>query len=404
MLITVQKYGGTSVGSPEKIQHVADRVIQAYHKTKHVVVVVSAMGSTTDVLIGLAKQLSLVPDPREYDALISTGENVSAALLSMALIQKGFPAISLTGAQAGILTESIHMRAKILTVDPSRIHDELSKERIVVVTGFQGVNILGEVTTIGRGGSDTSAVVLAAALNAQSCEIFTDVEGIYTTDPREVSLAKKIPEISYDEMLELASLGAGVLHPRAVECGKQHGVHIHVRSTFKPDQGSWVKETNMEVSKPVTGITASEEQVILSILNLSHTPGVAGQVFQALADAGINVDMIVQSVENGSQNHISFSVHEDDVIKAKMVSEKMAELLGANQVVLDEDVSKISIVGVGMISRPGIAAKMFSTLGNLGINIKRITTSEIKISCAISRKDTKKALETLHHVFDLDRS
>jgi len=403
MLITVQKYGGTSVGSPEKIQHVADRVIHAYHKTKRVVVVVSAMGSATDVLIGLAKQLSLVPDPREYDALISTGENVSAALLSMALIQKGFSAISLTGAQAGILTESTHMRAKILTVDPSRIHDELSKDRIVVVTGFQGVNTLGEVTTIGRGGSDTSAVVLAAALNAKNCEIFTDVEGIYTTDPREVSLARKIPEISYDEMLELASLGAGVLHPRAVECGKQHGVHIHVRSTFKPDQGSWVKETNMEVSKPVTGITASEEQVILSILNLSHTPGVAGQVFQALADAGINVDMIVQSVENGSQNHISFSVHEEDVLKAKMVSEKMAALLGSNQVVLDEDVSKISIVGVGMISRPGIAAKMFSTLGNLGINIKRITTSEIKISCAISRKDTKKALETLHHVFDLDR-
>ena len=403
MLITVQKYGGTSVGSPEKIQNVADRVIQAYHKTKRVVVVVSAMGNTTDVLIGFAKQLSLVPDPREYDALISTGENVSAALLSMALIQKGFPAISLTGAQAGILTENVHMRAKILMVNPSRIHDELNQDRIVVITGFQGVNMLGDVTTIGRGGSDTSAVVLAAALNAPSCEIFTDVDGIYTTDPREVPLARKIPEISYDEMLELASLGAGVLHPRAVECGKQHGVHIHVRSTFKPDQGSFVKETNMEVSKPVTGITASEEQVILSILNLSHTPGVAGQVFQALADAGINVDMIVQSVENGSQNHISFSVHEDDVLKAKMVSEKMAELLGANQVVLDEDVSKISIVGVGMISRPGIAAKMFSTLGNLGINIKRITTSEIKISCAISRKDTKKALETLHHVFDLDR-
>lgn len=403
MLITVQKYGGTSVGSPEKIQNVADRVIQAYHKTKRVVVVVSAMGNTTDVLIGFAKQLSLVPDPREYDALISTGENVSAALLSMALIQKGFPAISLTGAQAGILTENVHMRAKILMVNPSRIHDELNQDRIVVITGFQGVNMLGDVTTIGRGGSDTSAVVLAAALNAPSCEIFTDVDGIYTTDPREVPLARKIPEISYDEMLELASLGAGVLHPRAVECGKQHGVHIHVRSTFKPDQGSFVKETNMEVSKPVTGITASEEQVILSILNLSHTPGVAGQVFQALADAGINVDMIVQSVENGSQNHISFSVHEDDVLKAKMVSEKMAELLGSNQVVLDEDVSKISIVGVGMISRPGIAAKMFSTLGNLGINIKRITTSEIKISCAISRKDTKKALETLHHVFDLDR-
>lgn len=403
MLITVQKYGGTSVGSPEKIQNVADRVIQAYHKTKRVVVVVSAMGNTTDVLIGFAKQLSLVPDPREYDALISTGENVSAALLSMALIQKGFPAISLTGAQAGILTENVHMRAKILMVNPSRIHDELNQDRIVVITGFQGVNMLGDVTTIGRGGSDTSAVVLAAALNAPSCEIFTDVDGIYTTDPREVPLARKIPEISYDEMLELASLGAGVLHPRAVECGKQHGVHIHVRSTFKPDQGSFVKETNMEVSKPVTGITASEEQVILSILNLSHTPGVAGQVFQALADAGINVDMIVQSVENGSQNHISFSVHEDDVLKAKMVSEKMAELLGSNQVVLDEDVSKISIVGVGMISRPGIAAKMFSTLGNLGINIKRITTSEIKISCAISRKDTKKALETLHHVFHLDR-
>jgi len=403
MRIIVQKYGGTSVGSPEKIKKVADRVIQAYQKVGHVVVVVSAMGDTTDVLIKLAKDISAQPHSREYDALISTGENVSAALLSMCLIEKGFSSISLTGSQAGILTEPYHTRAKILDVKTDRIRSELAKGKIVVVTGFQGVNQSADVTTIGRGGSDTSAVVLAAALGASECEIFTDVDGVYTTDPREVLDARKILEISYDEMLELASLGAGVLHPRAVECGKQHRVKIHVRSTFKSDEGSWVKELNsMEISRPVTGVTSSEEQVILSILDLSHTPGVAGKVFQSLAEAGINVDMIVQSVESGNRNNISFSVHQDDVVKAKQVSDNIASELGSATVIVDEDVAKISIVGVGMISRPGIAAKMFTTLGDLGINIKRITTSEIKISCAVSKKDAKKGLEALHQIFELN--
>lgn len=400
--IIVQKYGGTSVGSPERIKAVAKRVADTRRHCPNVVVVVSAMGDTTDDLIKLAKQISSNPHPREYDALISTGENVSAALLAMALHDMGFQAISLSGAQAGIVTEKIYSKAKILNIKPKRIHDELQAGKIVIVTGFQGINDSDDITTIGRGGSDTSAVALAAALNCPECEIYTDVDGIYTTDPRIVKSASKLKEISYDEMLDLASLGAKVLHPRAVECGKENHVVIHVRSSFKPDVGTLVKEAEeMEVNRPVTGMTLNEEEALVSIQKVPDQPGIAGRLFSKLSSASINVDMIIQSVEENQINNITFTVQRDDLSAAEKLTKEVAKELGAQGVRTDESISKLSIVGVGMISKPGVAAKMFSALGKAGINILLISTSEIKISCVIKQQDGRRALELLHEEFGL---
>lgn len=402
--ILVQKYGGTSVGSPERIKAVAKRVIDTLKHYSQVVVVVSAMGDTTDDLIKLAKDITSNPTPREYDALISTGENISAALVAMAIQEQGQKAISLTGAQAGIRTENLYSKAKILNVNPSRIQQELAQGKVVVVTGFQGVNDVQDVTTIGRGGSDTSAVVLAAALGAPVCEIYTDVDGVYTTDPRAVPTASKLKEISYDEMLELASLGAKVLHPRSVECAKENHIMIHVRSSFVLDAGTMVKEASpMEANKPVTGITLSEEEALISLNKISDTPGTASTLFTQLAQAAVNVDMIIQSAEENNKNTITYTVHEDDLNTAKTVTTSVAKELQAQSVTSDDSIAKISIVGVGMISKPGIAARMFSCLGKNGINIKLISTSEIKISCAISRTDAKKALSLLHTEFELDK-
>lgn len=323
----------------------------------------------------------------------------------MALIEKGHPAISLTGPQAGVKTENMHSRAKILNVDTTRLKKELALGKVVIVTGFQGFNDVNDVTTIGRGGFDTSAVVLAAALGSDECEIFTDVDGVYTTDPRKVKSARKLDSISYDEMLELASLGAGVLHPRSVECGKENNVVIHVRTSFDDSEGTRVKEVNtMEASKPVTGVTVNKDEAIISIISLPDTPGIAGKVFTRLAQKGINVDMIIQSVEQGDKNNISFSVNSDDLDQAKIVTEAIAQELGAVKVTSDDSIAKVSAVGVGMISKPGIAAKMFETLGNAGINILRITTSEIKISCAIPRDKAEQALNALHDAFELEKA
>lgn len=402
--ILVQKYGGTSVGSTERIKAVAKRVIASYEQGHHMVVVVSAMGKTTNALVALAKEIAPVPDSREYDALISTGENVSSALLAMCLIEMGYKAISLTGYQAGITTEPLHSKAKILNIDTQRIHKELSAGHIVIVTGFQGINANTDITTIGRGGSDTSAVALAASLKAAVCEIYTDVTGVFTTDPRKVDTAKKLDEISYEEMLELASLGAKVLHPRAVECGKENNVILHVRSSFSEEEGTMVKESgSMEINKPITGVTVNKEEVIISVLNVPDQPGIAGKLFHALAQAGINVDMIIQNVEHDKSNNISFSVHEDDCEKAESISKTVCSELGGSGIQTDKSIAKISAVGVGMISKPGIAAQMFDTLGRANINIKRISTSEIKISCAIDRDQALKALDVLHQEFQLDR-
>ena len=294
MEIAVKKFGGTSVGSAKRIQAIAERLV-SLHKTEKQVVVVSAMGDTTDHLITLCKEISSKPSPREFDALVSTGENVSAALLSMAIHELGVDAISLSGPQAGIKTESFYSKAKILDVRPERIYQELDQNKIVIVTGFQGLNEFNDITTIGRGGSDTSAVVLAAALKAKVCDIFTDVDGIYTTDPRVVKEAKKLQEVSYDEMLELASLGAKVLHPRAVECAKENNIILHVRSSFDNEKGTLVKEaSDMEVQKPVTGAAIIEEEAIISLLSVKDRPGIASVLFNKLAKENINVDMIVQ--------------------------------------------------------------------------------------------------------------
>lgn len=401
--ITVQKYGGTSVGSIERIKNVAKKIVKSYEKNKRVVAVVSAMGDTTDTLVSLAKGISDNPSPREYDALLSTGENVSASLLAMCLIEMGYKAISLTGYQAGITTEVLHSKAKILNINTDRIHQELEKDQIVIVTGFQGINNNGDVTTIGRGGSDTSAVAVAAALGMNECEIYTDVDGIYTTDPRKVKSAKKLTEISYDEMLELASLGAKVLHPRAVECGKENNVVLHVRSSFNDEEGTRVKESSeMEINKPVTGVTVNEDEAIISLVRVPDKPGTAGYIFNTLAKAGVNVDMIIQSVEKGENNNITFSIHRDDLAHAKEICEQIAKELDLLEIKTEDSIAKISAVGVGMISKPGIAAQMFDALGKEGINIKRITTSEIKISCAIDRDQARKALEVLHKEFELD--
>ncbi|MCP4049650.1 MAG: aspartate kinase [bacterium] len=403
MDIIVQKYGGTSVGSAERIKAVAKRIVKDRKKFAGLVVVVSAMGKTTDELISLAGQVSENPSPREYDALISNGENISASLLAMAIHSLGENVISLTGAQAGIKTENIYSKAKITNVDTTRIDKELRDGKIVVVTGFQGINDYYDVTTIGRGGSDTSAVVLAAALNARECEIYTDVDGVYTTDPRDCSEARKLDEISYEEMLELASLGAKVLHPRSVECAKENKLTMHVRSSFKNDDGTRVKEINkMETKKAVTGIAKSDNEVMISILNVPDDPGIAGAVFEELAKENINIDMIVQSTERGGVNNITFTVNGEDRDKAEEVTRKAADKIGVEGVECKDSIAKVSIVGVGMISRPGIAARFFRVLGQNGINIKLITTSEIKISCAINKEEADIAVGILHKEFELE--
>ena len=401
MSIKVYKFGGTSVGSVEKIQAIADRIL-AEPDHKHVVVV-SAMGHTTDQLVTLCSEISDTPEPREYDALISTGENVSAALLSMSIIAKGGQAISLTGAQAGIFTSNGHKRAKIVNIKPERINAELESNKVVVVTGFQGISEYNDVTTIGRGGSDTSAVVLAAALGLKECDIYTDVDGVYTTDPRRVSGASKLAEVSYEEMLELASMGAQVLHPRAVECAKENGITLHVRSSFLKSDGTRIKERNaMELNRSVTGIALKRDEAKLTIVGVPDIPGIAGKLFTRLGESSVNIDMIIQSNEEKNEtNTITFTVSEDDYVEAKKVTEAMALELGAKRVDGDTDIAKVSVVGVGMISKPGVAASMFSTLGEHKINIQLITTSEIKISCAVQSGQADAAVQALHDAFEL---
>ncbi|MFC1752617.1 aspartate kinase [Thermoproteota archaeon] len=404
MALIVQKYGGTSIGSPDKIRNVARRIRQTHFDYDDMVVVVSAMGHTTDELISLAKQVSEKPHPREYDALVSTGENVSAALLAMALQDMGQDAVSLTGFQAGIFTEGHFQRSKIAAVETQRIRNELDLRKIVIVTGFQGYNANHDITTIGRGGSDTSAVVIAASLGCKLCEIYTDVDGVYTTDPRLVKQARKLAEISYDEMLELASLGAKVLHPRAVEIAKENDVELHVRSTFNNQKGTLVKEaSHMEIQNPVTGAALNADESIISIQRVPDTPGVAGLVFTRLGDAGINVDMIIQSVEQNAINNITFTVSNNDAELAEKITAEAAKEIGADGVRREDNIAKLSIVGVGMISKPGIAAKMFEVLGENGINIHLISTSEIKISCVINKKEGKRALLLVHKAFELEK-
>ena len=409
MPTVVQKYGGTSVGTAEKIVNVAKRVIKTKREGNDVVVIVSAMGHTTDELISLLKQVTKNPDAREYDMLLSTGEQVSAALLASAIMELGEKAISLTGGQAGVITEDIPSKARIKDVKFQRLKNELSEGKIVVVTGFQGVDSKGDITTIGRGGSDTSAVVIAAALKADVCEIYTDVDGIYTADPRVVPDAKKIDRIAHEEILELASAGAGVMHPRSVECGKIYGINIHVRSSMNDNPGTMIttlsaKEIKeMEKRGLVTGVAQDDNVAKVGVLQVPDKPGVASKIFTALAGNNISVDMIVQSIHGGNVADMAFTVARSDIKKALEVVKDIAGKIDAKDVVSDASVSKISLVGIGMVGAPGVAAKMFKTLADNSINIQMISTSEIRISCVVDDKQAKKSVQVLHDAFNLSK-
>ena len=405
MATIVHKYGGTSVGSPDKIKNVATRLKRIREEGNDLVVVVSAMGHTTDELIDLMNKVTSNPDPREYDMLVSTGEQVSASLLAMSLQAMGCPAISLTGGQAGVVTEDIYRKARIKDIKLDRIKSELKEGKVVIVTGFQGVDSKGDIITIGRGGSDTSAVAIAAALKADVCDIYTDVDGVYTTDPRIVKKAQKLKTISYEEMLELASLGAQVLHPRSVECASIYGIVIHLRSSKREVEGTYIKEaSDMEKKEAVRGIALDENIAKIGILGIPDKPGTAAIIFSALAENKINVDMIVQSVHSdGSLADMAFTTEKTDAKKAVQITEKIAKELNARGVVSDEDVCKVSLVGIGMVSQPGTASKMFEVLAKEKINIQMVATSEIKISCIIKREEGKRVVNLLHDAFNLDK-
>jgi aspartate kinase len=403
MSLIVKKFGGTSVGTVDRIRHVADRIIRTKNEGHQCVVVVSAMGDATDELVDLAKQLTSNPNPREMDMLLTTGEQVSVALLTMALQAKGCGAVSMTGWQAGIQTESMHGRARITDIRPIRVQNALAQGQVVVVAGFQGITEEGEIVTLGRGGSDTSAVSLAAALDADLCEIYTDVTGVYTADPRIVKSASKLNGISYDEMLELATLGAVVLHPRAVECAKQHQVPLTVRSTFADEEGTLVEEVSqMEKGLVVRGVAHDMNVAKVKVLKLPNRIGMMSKLFTILASAHINVDIIVQS-EHGEENvDVSFSIGSDDATKTCDLLEGTRKELGFEEIVCESNLAKVSIVGAGMITNPGVAAQMFEELAKAKIPIKMVSTSEIKVSCVVPRDYAVAGVKALHSVFGLD--
>jgi len=418
MALIVQKFGGTSVGSVERIQAVAERVQKTVAAGHQVVVVVSAMGKTTDSLVKLANQISENPSRREMDMLLSTGEQVSIALLSMALHSLGQDAISLTGAQVGIVTESDHTRARILSIRTERLQRHLQDGKVVVVAGFQGISQSTdlEITTLGRGGSDTSAVALAAALGAEACEIYTDVSGILTTDPRLVPEAQLMAQITCDEMLELASLGAKVLHPRAVEIARNYGVPLVVRSSWTDEPGTLVMAParqpksmeGLELVHPVDAVEFDTDQAKVALLRIPDRPGIAARLFGEIATQSLNVDLIIQSIHEGNTNDIAFTVTRPNLAKAEAVAAAIAPALRANasdatqaEVMVDEQIAKVSIVGAGMIGRPGVAARMFSTLAAAGVNIQMISTSEVKVSCTIRMEDCDRAIATLCDAFQV---
>lgn len=405
MALIVQKYGGTSVDGPERVKNVARRVVDTKRAGHEVVVVVSAPGDTTDKLIEMAKQITPHPPARELDMLMATGEQMSIALLAMAIQDLGEPVISLTGPQVGILTDGVHTKARILSVSCDRLRKELNAGKIVIVAGFQGATADNEITTLGRGGSDTTAVALAAALKADVCQIYTDVDGVYTADPRVVPEARKLPVISYDEMLELASLGAQVLQPRSVEFAKLHKVVLEVRSSFNYHEGTLVKEvSDMEKRMVVTGVAGDRNVARIAVYDVPDRPGIAKALFEALAQESINVDMIVQSAMRDGINDIAFTVARDDLPKALEVTEKVKEKIGASFVAYDDKVAKVSIVGAGMITNPGVAAGMFACLAEEGINIHMISTSEIKVSCIIDEERLTPAVRALHKWFGLEET
>ena len=402
MSLIVQKYGGTSMGSIERIKNVARRVAAAKDAGDDVVVVVSAMSGETDRLIKLASNMVTTPDEREMDMLVSTGERVSIALLAMALIDMGYKARSFTGRQVGIITDSVHTKARIEKITAERIKEALEEGTIPIVAGFQGIDEKSDVTTLGRGGSDTTAVALAAALKADMCDIYTDVDGVYTSDPNIVPNARKLNKISYEEMLEMASLGAKVLHSRSVEFAAKYNVPLRVLSSFTNNSGTLVTKEDKDMEQEaVSGVTYDKNASKISLIGVPDKPGIAGRIFGAISDANIIVDMIIQNISQGELTDISFTVPKGDAKKAVDIMKKMTKEIGAADVLLNPDIAKVSIVGVGMRSHSGVAAKMFATLAKEGINIMMISTSEIKISCVIDAKYTELAVRALHDAFEL---
>lgn len=404
MALIVQKFGGTSVGDLAKIHNVAERIIRTYQEGNDVVVVLSAMAGETDRLIGLANAATGdMPTPREYDVLISTGEQVTVSLMAMVLNSKGFQAKSFLGSQIRIVTDKTHSAARIKKIDAGLIRQELGKGRIIVVAGFQGVDRKGNITTLGRGGSDTSAVALAAAINADYCETFTDVDGVYTTDPNIYDKARKLKKISYDEMLELAGAGAKVLHQRSVELAKLYNVPLYVRSSFNDDQGTLVTREDEEMEKEVvSGITYDRNQAKVSVIHVPDKPGIAARLFTPLSEENINVDMIIQNASIDGYTDMTFTVPKQDIKRVEAIIDSVAREVGAERTLFDTEISKVSMVGLGMRSHSGVASKMFATLAREGINIQMISTSEIKISCVIESKYTELAVRVLHDAFEME--
>ncbi len=399
MGLIVQKYGGTSVKDAERVMNVARRVTDTYKAGNNVVVAVSAQGDTTDELIEKAREINPEASKREMDMLLATGEQISISLLAMAIEKIGCPVISLTGWQAGMKTDAKYSAARIKSIDTERIQAELDRKRIVIVAGFQGINKYDDITTLGRGGSDTSAVALAASLHADVCEIYTDVDGVYTTDPRICKNAYKLDDISYDEMLELASLGANVLHNRSVEMAKKYNVKLSVRSSLNNNEGTYVKEVSQVEKMLVRGVTRDNDCARIALCGVEDAPGKAFQIFEMIAKAGISVDLIIQSIGDGKTKDISFTVAEDDLQPTLDLLEKNKEFINAREIKASEDVSKVSIVGAGMVNNSGVAAKMFEALYDAHINIKMIATSEIKISVLVAQKDAEAAVNAIHDKF-----
>lgn len=404
MALIVQKYGGTSVADVEKIHNVARRVIRAKEKGNDLVVVVSAMAGETDRLIRLAHSASDDPTPREYDSLVSTGEQITVSLLAMVLNKLGCKARSYLGCQVRIMTDGDYKKARIVRVETSRIREDLGKGYVAVVAGFQGMDKKNDINTLGRGGSDTSAVALAAALQADVCEIYTDVDGVYTTDPGICDRARRLKKVSYDEMLEMASAGAKVLHPRSVELAKKYGVPVYVKSSFNDEGGTLVTKEDKDMEKEVvSGVTYDRDQAKITVIHVPDRPGIAARLFTPLSDENIPVDMIIQNASIEGFTDLTFTVSKKDIKQVRKLLEEAGKDVGATGLQFDENIAKVSIIGVGMRSHAGVASKMFATLAREGINILMISTSEIKISCAIEAKYTELAVRVLHDAFGLEQ-
>ena len=404
MSIIVQKYGGTSVGDAERIRAVADRIVRCREDGHDVVAVVSAMGHDTDELIDMAHQIVGVPEPREFDMLLTAGERIAMSLVAIAVNARGCRAASYTGSQAGIITDTQHGRARIVEIRPKRIVESLEAGNVVILAGFQGLSTSYDITTLGRGGSDTTAVAMAAALDAEVCEIYTDVDGVFTADPRVVPGARKLDRITYEEMLELAASGAQVLQLRSVEYARRNGVRVHVRSSFNDEPGTWIveeDEAEMEGAM-ISGVALDADEAKITLVEVPDRPGVAAAIFKSVAAEGVHVDMIVQNVSHEGRTDLSFTVPKDDLPRLVPVIERATKDVGAPTFTTDDGIAKVSLVGAGMRSNPGVAAEMFDALSGEGINIEMISTSSIRVSCIVRREDGERAVQTIHRRFALD--